>query len=153
MPDEKPVCAEEQTPSYFLPRHEFLTSMDAHRTALEMAVRNLEKATEKAANAMEHRLGQMNEIRGAMTDQAVSMIRREEYVVQHKALEDRIEAVRTSLTERIDANTVLLNTIVAKNSGGREEKDSSRANWLLIASMVMMIVAVTSSVLMHWPLK
>ena len=142
------------TPSYWMPRHEFISAMEAHRTALEIAVRtvehnadvatkNIEKATDKAASSIDKRLEAMNEFRQALADQGASMITRNEYIVQHKALDDKIENNYKTIMSRIDTNTVLLNSM----AGRREEQ---KWFWPLAISGTLLFISIASLILTHY---
>lgn len=55
------------------------------------------EAVLKAENASEKRFESVNEFRGQLADQANTLMPRQEYIVHHKALEDRV----TELTDRV----------------------------------------------------
>ena len=54
-----------------------------------------EKAIEKANTANEKRLDNVNEFRQTLTDQTATFMPRQEYTVQHKALESKIDILQS----------------------------------------------------------
>ena len=148
MSADEPPCRSlttPESPSFFLPRHEFVDQMNAHRLALQIAVQTVEnnarvtsmalkEATDKATNAIDRRLESMNEFRMTLNDQASSMITRTEYSAQHKAVVDRI-----------DANTIILNSLVGRNVGGA-------AVWAYVAGAIVMLLSFVS-LLVHFKVQ
>jgi hypothetical protein len=59
----------------------------------------LEKSMDIARANLERRLDAMNEIRGAMRDQAAIMITRQEYILAHQVVLEKIESLQLSRAE------------------------------------------------------
>ena len=68
-------------------------------TAIQLALSSAEKALVKADYALEKRLDNLNELRGAMQDQAKTYLPRAEYNVQHEALAFRITTNDKRITD------------------------------------------------------
>ncbi len=69
----------------------------AARERVDLALVSADKALLKAEAAVERRLDTMNEFRGALTDQANMLLPRNEYVLGHGVVLEKIER----LTERV----------------------------------------------------
>jgi len=76
---------------------------EAQEQATASALQGAERAQDLARNAMEKRLDAMNEFRAALTDQTRNFLTKNEYSLQHKALEDIIEAHILNEAERVQA--------------------------------------------------
>lgn len=71
---------------------------EADQRALKAALQAVKEDNEKKAVAMEKRFDSVNEFRQTLSDQTSTFLPRPEYVANHKALEDKIQA----LTDRMN---------------------------------------------------
>jgi hypothetical protein len=113
-------------------------AMAAADKAVQAALQSAEKAVAKAEMAAERRFESVNEFRGQLADQQRTFLPRQEYQVQHEALGEKLEAMAKTLSDRIDANSKLINDAllglstyqadVAARRGVHAEQ-RSQANW------------------------
>jgi len=68
----------------------FSAAQDRVKVAMEAA----EKATAKAETAIDKRFDGVNELRGALSDQAALMLPRTEYAAQHLSLAEKIDELK-----------------------------------------------------------
>lgn len=83
-----------------LDQREYDKLREADQRALAAALQAVKEDNEKKAVAMEKRFDSVNEFRNALSDQTNSFLPRPEYSANHKALEDKIQA----LTDRMNLN-------------------------------------------------
>jgi len=79
-------------------------ALTAQKSLSEQAFANAEKAIAKADTATEKRFDAVNEFRAQLSDQTSTFLPRNEYTVQHKSMEEKIDAVEANLTARIEQN-------------------------------------------------
>jgi polyribonucleotide nucleotidyltransferase len=63
----------------------------------------MRSAVQVAKETMDQRLESMNEFRAALTEQAATFLPRNEYIVQHNAIGDKIETLKTTIEEKVEA--------------------------------------------------
>ncbi len=71
----------------------FAAAQDRVRVAMDAA----EKATVKAETAIDKRFDGVNELRGALSDQAGLMLPRTEYAAQHKSMVEKIDGLKDQI--------------------------------------------------------
>lgn len=81
-----------------LDQREYDKLRESDQRALKAALQAVKEDNEKKAVAMEKRFDSVNEFRKTLSDQTNTFLPRPEYVANHKALEDKIQA----LTDRIN---------------------------------------------------
>ena len=92
------------------------TIVVAQERAIAVAMAAADKAVGKAEMAVEKRLEGMNEFRQQMADQQKTYITRNEYDLNHKALEIKMEVFDKTISDKMEA--------VNKNINDREEGDN-----------------------------
>ena len=126
----------------------------AQELATTNALQGAERAQDLARNAIEKRLDTMNEFRQALTDQTQNYLTRVEYAIQHKSLEDILDAhIQTEVQrvqvqeERMDGRMRGMKADIENKSDIREvqmlrEKQDSNSKWLfgIIAALFISII-------------
>ena len=90
-----------------------------------------ERAVDVALTSVNARLAYLNELRGAMQDQANTYLPRNEYVIMHQTVVDKVDAISRTVARE------------EANSKGRKEATGtvgSTANTILIALMTTVSV-------------
>jgi methanogenic corrinoid protein MtbC1 len=77
----------------------FESLIDGVKELLNSKVADIESQTTNARESMEKRLDALNEIRGAMTDQARMFLPRTEYRASHEAMEKSLSEVRDDMMQ------------------------------------------------------
>jgi hypothetical protein len=80
------------------------TRIDSLKENVALALANSDKAVNKAETAVDRRLESMNELRGALNDQAAKFITRAEYIVQHQALIEKVDVLAARVNEMADTS-------------------------------------------------
>lgn len=88
-------------------------------------------AVAKAERATEQRLESMNNFRGQLNDMIRTLLPRQEYDVNHKALEDRVDEIN----KRIEVNSARLDVLTGK-AGGLAQ------GWTILVAVITMALAV-----------
>jgi hypothetical protein len=126
----------------------------AQEEALEKALSAEMRATEVSRISMDKRLDSMNEFRSAMQDQALTYLTRNEYSIQHKALEGSLEAHIINETsrvqtqeERLDGRLRGMKEDIEKKSDVKDvqaikDKADTNSKWLfgMVAGLFVSII-------------
>ena len=132
------------------------TAFDAADKAVQAALTAVEKASNRAEGASDKRFESVNEFRAQLADQAAHLISRAEYLVQHRALDDkmvsisdRVTQLELRLTSRLDLAKG--NDAGAKESEGDRRLDSAAiAQWAAMALIgIGVIVSIAVALLEH----
>ena len=124
----------------------------AQNAAVQAALLAAEKAVNKAERAAENRFESVNEFRAQLGDQQRTFLPRQEYDVQHRALDEKLNAVAESLGARIDTNAKQINDAQSGLLVNRADELARRgvltetraqANWTIgqIASILAALLA------------
>ena len=113
------------------------------KESVSNAMRAATLATDKAESAMNQRLAGMNELRGALSDQAAKFVTRAQFEESQKAtLETRI-----ATTEKFELLNTRLDRMEGATAGKQSTSDNSRANIAIAISAVTGILYVIISLL------
>lgn len=78
-------------------------ALAAAKEAVAAALTAADRAVQKAETAAEKRFDNVNEFRGQLNDQAKTFMPRQEFQVQHDALESKVGVFVDSLSDKIDS--------------------------------------------------
>lgn len=106
---------------------------EAQERALESALSSAKEAVDKAQVAAEKRFDSVNEFRNTLADQQRNLLPRQEYQVQHKALEEVVKAV----SDRVD--------IVAQRQYiANGQSEAAAKLWGFIIGSLGIVIAIAS---------
>lgn len=97
--------------------HEHLLQVERETQA---AFKASEKAIDKAESSVERRLEGMNEFRAALSDSANKNLTRNEHETSTHALQDKIDVLAQSLTDKIDDVKTRVGAVEARTEGKTE---------------------------------
>lgn len=116
---------------------EYVESLRADdQKAVQAALQAAKEAVLKAEVATEKRFASVNEFRGQLADQTNTLMPRQEYTVQHKALEDKI----TELTDRV-------NRTEGQSAGSQITKGNLIAGISVAVTILGAIIVIANNVL------
>ena len=123
--------------------------------AVQAALLAAEKAVIKAEVAAERRFESVNEFRGQLADQAKTFLPRQEYDVQHAALNDKVDALAKGLAERLEAESRRINELslglvsVGSDSSGRRlaaTEGRVQSNWQIGLAVTVAIALLAAGI-------
>jgi hypothetical protein len=106
-----------------------------NQKAVDAALVSQEKAIIKAETAAEKRFESVNEFRQQLNDQAQTLMPRQEYTVQHKALEDKIADINDRL-----------NTMGGQSEGSKIVMGKIYAAIAAVGSILAIIILLANNV-------
>lgn len=86
-------------------RLHMLELREADKEAVSTALAAAKEAVAKAEAAAEERFRSVNEFRGQLSDQAVTFMPRSEYESRHSDLNNRVDQMATTLSEKLEVAT------------------------------------------------
>jgi hypothetical protein len=118
-------------------REQFKRDFAAYRELIEARNDARVEALKVALVANDKRLDVMNEIRGALSDQAIRMVTREESESATKVIEERVERNRVSIESRLEVMTRPLAERMEQNRVSVEARIESitRPKWSLMTAL------------------
>ncbi len=130
-------------------------SVASERTA-QAGLTAAREASDKAEKAADKRFESVNEFRGQLADQAATLIGRAEYVVQHSALDDKVDSLadrvvqlELRLTSRLDLAKG--GDVESRQAAGDRRLDSAAvAQWVGMALIgIGVIVSIVIALVIH----